>query len=51
MSVEILNEGVTIIQMESLQLYFHVLVFIKHVVLTIQSLDEIPQCDHLNETS
>ena len=36
------------IQMKPLQQYFHMLLFIKYVVLTV---DEILRCDHSNETS
>ena len=42
--------GVTI-QMKPLQQYFHVVLFIKYVVLTFESVNEILWCDHSNETS
>ena len=42
--------GVTI-QMKPLQQYFHMVLFVLHVVLTFDSTDEILWCDHLNETS
>ena len=42
--------GVTI-QMNPLQLYFHMLLFVLYVVLTFESVDEILWCDHSNETS
>ena len=42
--------GVTI-QMEPLQEYFRMVLFIWYVVLTFESVDEILWCDHSNETS
>ena len=39
------------IQMKPLQLYFHMVLFIWHVVVTFESLDQIPWCYHSNETS
>ena len=42
--------GVTI-QMKPVQQYFHMVLFIQYVVLTFESVDEIPWCDHSNETS
>ena len=42
--------GVTI-QMKPLQQYFHVVLFIYHVVLTFESVEKILRCDHSNETS
>ena len=39
------------IQMKPLQQYFHMVVFIKYVVLTFKSVDEITRCYHSNETS
>ena len=42
--------GVTI-QMKPLQQYFHMILFVLHVVLTFESVDEILWCDHSNETS
>ena len=38
------------IQMKPLQQYFHTILFIKYVVLTFESVDEIPWCYHSNET-
>ena len=37
--------GVTI-QMKPLEQYFHIVLFMKYVVLTLESLDEILWCDH-----
>ena len=42
--------GVTI-QMKPLQQYFHMVLFIKYVVLTFESVEEMLWCDHSNETS
>ena len=42
--------GVTI-QMKPLQQYFHMVLFILYVVLTLESVDESLWCDHSNETS
>ena len=42
--------GVTI-QMKPVQQYFHMVLFIQYLVLTFESVDEIPWCDHSNETS
>ena len=42
--------GVTI-QMKPLQQYFHMVLFVLHVVLTFESVDEILWCYHSNETS
>ena len=42
--------GVTI-QMKPLKQYFHIALFIKYVVLTFESVDEILWCYHSNETS
>ena len=42
--------GVTI-QMNPLQRYFHMVLFIEYVVLTFKSVDEILRCYHSNETS
>ena len=42
--------GVTI-QMKPLQQYFHMVLFIKYVVLTFESVDEMLWCYHSNETS
>ena len=42
--------GVTI-QTKPLQQYFHMVLFIYYVVLTFESVDEIPWCHHSNETS
>ena len=42
--------GVTI-QMKPLQRYFHMVLFISDVVLTLESVDEILWCYHSNETS
>ena len=42
--------GVTV-QMKPLQQYFHMVLFIEYVVLTFESVDEIPSCYHSNETS
>ena len=42
--------GVTI-QMKPLQLYFHMVLFVLYVVLTLESEDEILWCYHSNETS
>ena len=42
--------GVTI-QMEPLQEYFRMVLFIWYVVLTFESVDEILWCYHSNETS
>ena len=42
--------GVTI-QMKPLQQYFHMVLFIKYVVLTFESVDKILLCYHSNETS
>ena len=39
------------IQMKPLQQYFHIVLFIWHVVLTFESVDQIPWCYHSNETS
>ena len=39
------------IQMKPLQLYFYMVLFIWHVVVTFESLDQIPWCYHSNETS
>ena len=39
------------IQMKPLQQYFHMVLFIKYVVLTFESLDEILWCDHSYKTS
>ena len=42
--------GVTI-QMKGTEQYFPVVLFILHkVVLTFESVDEIPWCDHSNES-
>ena len=40
--------GVTI-QMKPLQQYFHMVLFVLNVVLTLESVDEILLCDHSNE--
>ena len=37
--------------MKPLQQYFHMVLFIKYVVLTFKSVDEILWCCHSNETS
>ena len=37
--------GVTI-QKKSLQLYFHMVLFVLYVVLNFESVDEILRCDH-----
>ena len=37
--------------MKPLQQYFHMVLFIKYVVLTFESVDEINRCYHSNETS
>ena len=37
--------------MKPLQQYFHMVLFIKYVVLTFESVNEIIWCDHSNETS
>ena len=42
--------GVTI-QMKPLQQYFHMVPFIKYVVQTFESVDEILWCYHSNEIS
>ena len=42
--------GVTI-QMKPLQQYFHMVLFIYHVVLTFEPVEKILRCDHSNETS
>ena len=42
--------GVTI-QITPLQQYFHMVLFIKYVVLTLESVDKILWCYHSNETS
>ena len=42
--------GVTI-QMQPLQQYFHMVLFVLYVVLTFESVDEILRCDHSNATS
>ena len=42
--------GVTI-QITPLQQYFHMVLFIKYVVLTFESVDKILRCYHSNETS
>ena len=42
--------GVTI-QMKPLQQYFHMILFVLHVVLTFESVDEILWYDHSNKTS
>ena len=39
------------IQMKPLQQYFHMVLYIEYVVLTFESVDEIPWCYHSNETS
>ena len=44
------SHGVTI-QMKPLQQYFHMVLFIWYVVLTLESVDEILWCYHSNETS
>ena len=41
--------GVTI-QIKPLQQYFHMALVIWYVVLTFDSVDEIPRCYHSNET-
>ena len=38
------------IQMKLLQQYFHMVLFIQYEVLTFESVDEIQQSDHSNET-
>ena len=37
--------------MKPLQQYFHMVLFIWYIVLTFESVDEIPSCYHSNETS
>ena len=39
------------IQVNSLQQYFHMVLFIQYLVLTFESADEILWYDHSNETS
>ena len=39
------------IQIKPLQQYFHMVLFIKYVVLTFESVEEMLWCDHSNETS
>ena len=39
------------IQMKPLQQYFHMVLFVLNVVLTLESVDEILLCDHSHETS
>ena len=39
------------IQMKPLQQYFHMVLFVLHVVITFESVDEILWCYHSNETS
>ena len=39
------------IQMKPFQEYFHMVLFIEYVVLTFESVDEIPLCYYSNETS
>ena len=41
--------GVTI-KKKPLQQYFHMVLFVLYAVLTFESVDEIPWCDHSNET-
>ena len=43
------SRGVTI-QMKLLQQCFHLVLFISYVILTIEFVDEILQCDHSYET-
>ena len=44
------SDDVTI-QMKPLQQYFHMVLFIWYAVLKFESVDEILQCNHSNETS
>ena len=37
--------------MKPLQQYFHMVLFIWYIVLTFESVDEIPSCYYSNETS
>ena len=39
------------IEMKPFQLYFNMVLFVLHVVLTFESVDEILWCDYSNETS
>ena len=39
------------IQMKPQHQYFHMVLFVLNVVLTLESMDEILLCDHSNETS
>ena len=39
------------IQMNPLQHYFHMVLFIQYVVLTFEAVDEILWCHHSNKTS
>ena len=45
------NSSVLTFQMKPLQQYFHMVLFIWYIVLTIESVDKIPSCYHSNETS
>ena len=38
------------IQMKALQQYYDMVPFIKYVVLTFASVNDIMRCEHLNET-
>ena len=50
MSLWTKSYGLTI-QMKHLQQYFHMVLFIKYVVLAFESVDQILCCYHSNETS
>ena len=39
------------IQINPLQQYFHMVLFIQYVVLNFESVDQISRCDHSYETS